>query len=141
LVRQSRHGNNNKSGQLADRGPEMADQHPSPADDALDALHRKVQAARASHAPEAEPSRYRTTGMAKGMRMASEFVSAIAVGTLLGYGLDWLLGSQPVALLIGLSLGFVTGVVMMVRSAREMATSAPVGNDLPPSSDDGDDRV
>jgi ATP synthase protein I len=113
----------------------MADQLPSPADDALKALSRKVAAAQASHAPEAEPDRTRSTGMAKGMRMASEFVSAIAVGTLLGYGIDWLVGSSPWVLMIGLGLGFAAGVVNLVRSARQMAAGVPVGQDLPVSDD------
>jgi ATP synthase protein I len=120
----------------------MADQHPSSADDALDALNQKVQAARATYAPEAEPDRTRSNGMALGMRMASEFVSAIAVGTLLGYGIDWLLKSSPLALMIGLGFGFATGVVNLVRSARELGAGVPVGEDLPaaadPKSDDAD---
>jgi ATP synthase protein I len=113
----------------------MADQHPSSADDALDALSQKVQAARATYAPEAEPDLNRSNGMALGMRMASEFVSAIAVGTLLGYGVDWLLKSSPWALTIGLGFGFAAGVVNLVRSARELSAGVPVGNDLPASDD------
>ncbi|MCU0883105.1 MAG: AtpZ/AtpI family protein [Hyphomonadaceae bacterium] len=117
----------------------MADQHPSPADDALETLSRKVAAAQASHAPEAEPDPNRSNGMALGMRMASELVSAIAVGTLLGYGLDWLLKSSPWGLLVGLGFGFAAGVVNVVRSAQRISAGVPIGNDMPASSDEAGD--
>jgi ATP synthase protein I len=116
----------------------MADQHSTSADDTLSTLRQQVAAAQASHAPVAEPDRNRSTGMAVGMRMASEFVSAIAVGVLSGYGVDWLIGTTPLVLMIGLGLGFATGVVNLVRTARQMAAGVPVGQDLSVS-DDADD--
>lgn len=105
---------------------------------ALEELNRKVNTAiearkTVSGSPKIDPN-----GMSLAMRMASEFVSAIVVGSILGFGLDNWLGTKPVWLLIGLGLGFTTGVVNIVRTAREYAKDKPIGQDLPPSTDDED---
>lgn len=63
------------------------------------------------------------TGMAYGMRMASEFVAAIAVGGLIGYGLDtWAFGGRtaPWLFLVFFCLGFVAGVMGVLRGYRQM---------------------
>lgn len=71
--------------------------------------------------------------MAAGYRMAAEFVAAIAVGAVLGIGADWLLGSSPAGLILGVFFGFAAGVAGLVRSAqrlnREAASSTPPQED------------
>ena len=87
-------------------------------------LSRKVAIARESHQQAPEPDRSATSNaMAIGMRMASEFVSAILVGALLGFGFDHWLKSTPIGLIIGLGIGFAAGVVNLVRAARSMTPS------------------
>ncbi len=58
-------------------------------------------------------------------RLSSEFISAILVGTAIGYGIDWLAGTLPWAMITFLLLGFVAGVMNVLRAAGEM--TGPVG--------------
>lgn len=43
---------------------------------------------------------------AQGVAVAGNLVACVLVGMLLGWGVDWLLGSQPWGLILGLVLGF-----------------------------------
>ena len=60
------------------------------------------------------------SGMANGMRIASEFISAIIVGAAIGYGIDWVFGIAPLAMIIFMMLGFVAGVLNVIRVTKEM---------------------
>ena len=57
-------------------------------------------------------------GMSLGFRMAADFVAAIIVGAVLGWGIDALLHSSPWGLIVCLMLGFITGVWNVVRTAQ-----------------------
>jgi ATP synthase protein I len=54
----------------------------------------------------------------KGYKLASEFVAGVLVGGLLGYGLDYLLGTLPLFLIVFLLLGFGAGILNMSRAAN-----------------------
>ena len=56
-------------------------------------------------------------GMAQGLKIASEFVAGIAVGSLIGYGIDHFLGTSPFGLIIFLLFGFAAGVVNVIRGS------------------------
>jgi ATP synthase protein I len=87
----------------------------------LEELSRKVAIVRESRQQAEMPiERAPNSVMAIGMRMASEFVSAIIVGAVLGYGIDYWLKSKPIGLMIGLGIGFAAGIVNLVRAARAM---------------------
>jgi ATP synthase protein I len=75
----------------------------------------------------------------KGYRLASEFVAGVLVGGLLGYGLDRLVGTLPLFLIIFLLLGFGAGILNMSRSANR---SPPTAEELAkmPKPDDEDDE-
>lgn len=62
----------------------------------------------------------RGRGMAYGMRMAAELVTAVLVGGVIGWGLDWVLGSRPWLTLFFLLLGFVAGVLNVMRGYERM---------------------
>ena len=64
------------------------------------------------------------SGWAVGIRYGTDFVSGVVVGTVLGYGVDWLLGSLPWGLIVGMILGFAAGTLNVVRSASEINKSA-----------------
>lgn len=69
-------------------------------------------------------------GMGLGFRMAADFVAAIIVGAVLGFGIDWLLKTTPWGLIVCLMLGFTTGVWNVVRTANaasKKANSPPDG--------------
>ncbi|MGD2131976.1 MAG: AtpZ/AtpI family protein [Maricaulaceae bacterium] len=73
------------------------------------------------------------------MRMSIELVAAVAVGGLLGLGLDRLFKTAPWIMLVGLGFGFAAGVRNAVRSAYAMQPSAKELEALPTVEDDEDD--
>ena len=56
-------------------------------------------------------------GYAAAFRLSTEFVAAIVVGGVIGYFLDYLLGTLPWLLILFLLLGFVAGILNVLRSA------------------------
>jgi ATP synthase protein I len=42
------------------------------------------------------------------------------IGFGMGYGIDWLLGTMPIFLVIFIFLGFAAGIKTMLRSAQEL---------------------
>jgi ATP synthase protein I len=73
--------------------------------------------------------------MALGLRAASEFVAAIIVGGLIGWGLDAWLGTKPAFLIAFFFLGVAAGVVNVIRATSPSRGSWPVkgGTIDPPS--------
>ena len=55
--------------------------------------------------------------MARGLRLSSELIAGVLVGAVIGWGIDRLLSTSPFGLIVFLLLGFVAGVVNVVRSA------------------------
>lgn len=70
-----------------------------------------------------EKKKASNTGMAMGLRLGTEFVSAILVGSIIGYGIDWIAGTKPWAMILFLMLGFVAGVMNVLRASGEMSSS------------------
>jgi ATP synthase protein I len=70
--------------------------------------------------PSEDPGGDRTTtasGYAKGFRLSSELVGGVLVGAGLGWLVDRLLGISPWGFIVFLLLGFVAGVLNVMRSA------------------------
>jgi len=84
------------------------------------------------------------SGMARGMRIGTEFIAAILVGAGIGYLIDLGLGTSPWGLLIMLMVGFAAGILNVTRVVAQMnaASPPPPGSDLGPDADDEerDDR-
>jgi ATP synthase protein I len=57
------------------------------------------------------------SAMALGFRLSSELIAGVGVGALLGWGFDRLLSTSPFGLIGFVLLGFVAGVVNVIRSA------------------------
>ena len=55
--------------------------------------------------------------MALGFRLSSELVAGVVVGAAIGWGFDRLLSTSPFGFIVFLLLGFVAGVVNVVRTA------------------------
>ena len=64
------------------------------------------------------------SGYARGFRLSSELVGGVVVGAAIGWALDRVLGISPWGLIVFLLLGFVAGVMNLVRAAR----AAPGGD-------------
>lgn len=59
--------------------------------------------------------------MAIGLRLSSELVAGVLVGAALGWGFDHLLSTSPWGLIIFLLLGFIAGVINVMRAAGVMS--------------------
>jgi len=58
------------------------------------------------------------SGYARGFRLSSELVGGVLVGAAIGWALDRVLGISPWGLIVFLLLGFVAGVMNVVRASR-----------------------
>ncbi|MBR1092549.1 AtpZ/AtpI family protein [Bradyrhizobium manausense] len=68
-------------------------------------------------AGDGEDKAARASAMALGFRLSSELVAGVAVGAGIGWGFDRLLSTSPFGFIVFMLLGFVAGVVNVVRTA------------------------
>jgi ATP synthase protein I len=61
----------------------------------------------------------RASAMALGFRLSSELVAGVVVGALIGWGIDHVASTSPWGLIVMVPLGFIAGVVNVVRSANK----------------------
>ncbi len=66
-------------------------------------------------------------GIGFGFRISIEFVAAVAVGTVIGYGLDSWLGTRPFLMVLFLLLGSVAGVLNAYRTVKGYDASVGLG--------------
>jgi len=57
------------------------------------------------------------SAMALGFRLSSELIAGVAVGALIGWGIDHVLSTSPWGMIVFVLLGFIAGVVNVIRSA------------------------
>ena len=62
----------------------------------------------------------RASAMARGFQLSSELIAGVVVGAAIGWGFDKLLSTSPFGLIVFFLLGFIAGVVNVVRSARRV---------------------
>ena len=93
--------------------------------DGLEERRRQLEADLASRRPADKPGRKAEwagkSSYAKAFQLSTEFVAAIFVGALLGYLIDRFLGTTPWGMILFLLLGFVAGVLNVMRSAGLVA--------------------
>ena len=70
---------------------------------------------------EQDSAQAKASAMALGLRLSSELVAGVLVGAALGWGFDRLLSTSPWGLIVFLLLGFVAGVMNVMRTAGVMA--------------------
>ncbi len=66
-------------------------------------------------------SQARSSNMARGFQLSSEFVAGILVGGFVGWAVDRFAGSTPWGLIVFLLLGFAAGTLNVMRSAGVVA--------------------
>jgi ATP synthase protein I len=72
----------------------------------------------ASRHDEAEPGpRPDPSALARGFRLSTELVAGVLVGAFIGWALDRWLGISPWGMIVFVLLGFVAGVVNVMRAA------------------------
>lgn len=107
-------------------------------------LASRIAHAQAGRATEGDPAQRGAakdmSGLSRALRLASEFVAAILVGTGIGYLLDLWLDTGPWIMLVMLLIGFGAGVLNVTRSVAQMnrASPPPPGSDLGPGDDEDD---
>ncbi|MDS7596296.1 AtpZ/AtpI family protein [Agrobacterium tumefaciens] len=77
-------------------------------------------------------------GFGVAVKLSSEFISAIVVGAMLGYLLDYFAGTSPWGMIILLLLGFCAGVLNVLRSAGMVAK--PLSPESTDKQDEGGKR-
>ncbi len=107
-----------------DRDPKSAPVAGAPLDEAALAHRMKrlgdsLEVRRA--ADEVKDSPGRRSGFARAIKVASEFVAGIAVGTGLGWLIDRMAGTTPWAMIVFLFLGFAAGVLNVLRAEGMVA--------------------
>ena len=114
-------------------------------DPALDQRRDELGAAIAAKRAErkAEAAKYDANksdgmaGMAYALKLSSEFIAGILVGIGIGWLIDRFAGTSPWGLIIFLFLGFIAGVLNVLRSAGLIAVSkSERGSDYTPSQKD-----
>ena len=53
-------------------------------------------------------------------KLSTELVSAVAVGTIIGFILDKTFGTKPWLILIFFFVGVITGIINVIKSAKNM---------------------
>ena len=86
----------------------------------LDDLGVRIKAARAAQAPKRSRGEGEVRAATVAWRMVTELVVGVMIGSAIGWGIDRLLGTLPLFLIVFGILGFVAGVKAMLRSAEEI---------------------
>lgn len=90
--------------------------------DRLKALEDRLDQSKAKQ-PEDSPHQKKDYAQANlAWRMVVEMVAGLGIGFLLGYGLDLLLGTMPIFLVIFTLLGLAAGIKTMMASAQEIGS-------------------
>ncbi len=127
------------------RGSNLSPEEKAAFEKRIAGLDKRLGDVKSRDASEAKASRDRRSssrGMAYGLRMASELVAAVLVGGLIGYGLDYWLGTKPWLFLIMFIIGFAAGVRNVMRGYAQVqadvakTTGGNIGKSVPDDVDD-----
>ena len=83
----------------------------------LDQLDRKIEEFK-SKKEEYRPKRLKVQN--DGWRMVIELVTGMILGVSMGMALDYIVGSEPIFLIVFSLLGFMAGVKTMIATAKKM---------------------
>ena len=83
----------------------------------LDKLDRKLEEFKSKKEKD-RPKRLKVQN--DGWRMVIELVTGMLLGVSLGMALDYLIGSEPLFLIVFSLLGFMAGVKTMIATAKKM---------------------
>ncbi|MDR3465243.1 MAG: AtpZ/AtpI family protein [Xanthobacteraceae bacterium] len=86
-------------------------------DERLSALRNERDIRSARQGNEKQNASAKASAMARGFRLSSELVAGVVVGAVIGWGIDRLLSTSPWGLVVFFLLGFVAGVLNLMRAA------------------------
>lgn len=93
----------------------------------LEELEKRIRAVREGHKPRRREMRGEFTAAHVAWRMTLELVVGGLVGAAMGWGLDALLGTRPVFLIVFVLLGMGAGIRTALRSAEELRRGQAAG--------------
>ena len=83
-------------------------------------LGEQLDSQRGGRSSDAAPGAQSTpnpSGFARGFQLSSELVGGVIIGALIGWALDYWLGISPWGLIVFVLVGFIAGVLNVMRSA------------------------
>ena len=87
-----------------------------------------------------QPGRSRASAYNFGFRLAADLLAGVLGGFAIGWGLDYLLGTSPLFLLVLIVLGMAAGILNVIRAASSMEAKRHMdltsGEGLPRVKDD-----
>ena len=63
---------------------------------------------------------HNTSPIGTAFKLSTELVSAVAVGTIIGFILDKTFGTKPWLIIIFFFVGVIAGIINVIRSAKKM---------------------
>lgn len=90
-----------------------------PPEDPLKTLAAKIEAVKEGRRPKPAPKSGKFTAAGFGWRMTIDLVTGVGVGAAMGLGLDTVLGTKPLFLIVFVLFGFAAGVRVMLKSVAE----------------------
>ena len=106
----------------------------------MEALDARIAAAQDKR-PKPKVDEHGANALGTAWRLSTEMVVAVLVGLGLGYGLDYIFGTKPWIMLVGMGFGFAAGIRNVLRLAARMnAENAhiPIGDDIGFDDDEDD---
>ena len=67
-----------------------------------------------------DDKKHNTSPIGSAFKLSTELVSAVAVGTIIGFILDKTFGTKPWLIIIFFFVGVVAGIINVVKSAKNM---------------------
>ena len=67
-----------------------------------------------------DQKKHNTSPIGTAFKLSTELVSAVAVGTIIGFILDKTFGTKPWLIIIFFFVGVVAGIINVVKSAKNM---------------------
>ncbi|MBN9580726.1 MAG: AtpZ/AtpI family protein [Afipia sp.] len=88
----------------------------------LDSLNQRLSEVRKDRQSQTDQSgggaaSANASAMARGFRLSSELIAGVLVGAVIGWGFDRLLSTSPWGLIVFFLLGFIAGVINVMRTA------------------------
>ena len=65
-------------------------------------------------------NREKSSSIGAAFKLSTELVSAVAVGTIIGFILDKTFGTKPWLIIIFFFVGVIAGIINVIRSAKNM---------------------
>ena len=95
----------------------------------LRTLGKRLDKQRAEREVETDSPTAGRPGFGTALRLGADFVAGVVVGAAIGWGFDALLGSSPWGLIAFLLLGFVAGILSVLRTAGLVAKREGLDDD------------